>query len=575
MSRPARTGGAMLAGMLTLAERLRSLDDSAAERVVDASKRVRNWSKRPTMRQLRRSATDQHERSAMIDDRDNDETRLQIDQRVGCVAVTLVEAVTPSTLARFQRAREALPIERRRTAVANREGGSRTRGGGWTSLGYLRPTGKWVMGGPGSGTDPTLPSCVDAVHLTLHHVAASVDVLVATFVLVDDAGDLSEELRTDYRTFAEDFRIRARGFARVTCHLPWARPNIGYGYSFVPAAEAKARAVDKRLDELATSCRQWLDRALPGRFALEVQEERPAVFVLVADGLTPYSEEAGPLSPIGARPHARDVWTSLASDGWYGSFGSGIGPRRSRVTWLARRDALPGTRDSRSDEEARQNWHVGARFHEEQGPLFSWWGLWRLLNAYEKSLAKYRDTSGASARRLARPVKQARELDRLLTTDGMEVATVCYDVKQDLPSVDYLRALAPDYSELRPWPQERAPARLLDGLHRNLQTLADELPLRSEVVLANARASAELRQAVSNTRLQRVILAISTAALVIGLASYVNSSSTDSPSAPSPSSAPATPSVRPSAGPRPPLHESARGGSSVGPPRASHQPASR
>ena len=124
-------------------------------------------------------------------------------------------------------------------------------------------------------------------------------------------------------------------------------------------------------------------------------------------------------------------------------------------------------------------------------------------------------------------MKQARTLDRVLTTDGMDVATVCQDILRDLPDVERLRFNAPDYVEVYDHRPGDGKPQLLNGLHRSLQQLATEVPARSEVVLANARASAELRQAMSNTRLQRIILTVSAAALLIAAFGLYDAGSSD------------------------------------------------
>jgi hypothetical protein len=537
------------AAVASLNQRLLALDNWALAAPQRTRERLRSWRARPTVRQQLREACESDDFWVERDARLNDETRLPDDQRVGCVGLMLVEAVTPSTLAMFKRRRAELPIKRDTEDGSRTQDASRTRGGSWTNLGLLRRPGEFILHSSRAGHDPSLPEFVTGVHIGLHQVGASVGMLVATFVFSDDAGDLSQLMRADYATSNINIRVSARGVGRFTRRLPWARPLIGIGYRIVDASDAKSRAVDVQLEEWRATCRQWLTRTLPGRFALEPGDAMPSVTMLVTDGVTPYDESAPQLRPLGLQGPRFGVWTSPEERGWSGSLERMAGERHSKTLWAARRDELPGSRDSNTDEDARRNWIVGYRFHEAHARLFSLWGLWRLLHVYESSLATYRDSAAVGARRRARPIKQARALDRLLTTDGMDAATVCHDITQELEDVRYLRHAAPEYIETHDWLPQKPPPQLLDGLHRNLQYLAQRLPQRFEVVLANARASAELRQAMSNTRLQRWILPVSAVALIIAIYGLLDGGSGDGTPLerfPSPSS---TATVRPKVAP--------------------------
>lgn len=176
--------------MPSVAQHLRSLDDRAAAKVGRVLHGLRSWSKRPTMReQLREAHEPRREFWGPRDAAANRETRPPESERVGCAGIVLVEAVTPSALANFERHRADLPLQSRQASRDGSHDSSRTRAGGWTSLGYLRLPGKFILDAARAGHDPTLPPFVDAVHLTLHHVVPSVDIGVARRVGSSRAGD--------------------------------------------------------------------------------------------------------------------------------------------------------------------------------------------------------------------------------------------------------------------------------------------------------------------------------------------------------------------------------------------------
>ncbi len=67
----------------------------------------------------------------------------------------------------------------------------------------------------------------------------------------------------------------------------------------------------------------------------------------------------------------------------------------------------------------------------------------------------------------------------------------------------------------------REPEQFVPALCQRIRDQALRLASDTEKTIGNVRASAELRQAVANTRLQRMILLLSLAAIIIAVVSLV------------------------------------------------------
>jgi hypothetical protein len=161
--------------------------------------RYRKWRRRDSIGELRRMASTQQIRWRKYDQRDNDATRLPADEKVHLGGLVLAEAFTPSTASNLRKALEEFPAsneEKQEWLKSLADGRRANGGGGWSSLGVIRRSGTFGIG----SSDPTLPEAVDAVWLHMHFLMPSLTMIVGTFTIKDEEGDLSPLLRADYET---------------------------------------------------------------------------------------------------------------------------------------------------------------------------------------------------------------------------------------------------------------------------------------------------------------------------------------------------------------------------------------
>jgi hypothetical protein len=184
------------------------------------------WHQRPTIRTLRRRAVEERRFTERWDRRDNEETRLPTTEAVHLGGLVLTEAFTPSSVSGLYRSLEELPIDRpdlKREWLTELTRSRRGETGGWRNLGAVRRPGSFLMGD--GFTDAALPEGVDAVWLHLSYITPSLALLVATFTITEEAGDLSGLLRKDFRTIHRDVHVGVLGRgAALRQKCPWARP---------------------------------------------------------------------------------------------------------------------------------------------------------------------------------------------------------------------------------------------------------------------------------------------------------------------------------------------------------------
>jgi hypothetical protein len=136
------------------------------------------------------------------------------------------------------------------TALTNsRRGGL----GGWQDLGVVRRPGDFIVGE--GYCDPQITG-VEAVWLYLHYIAPSLAVIVATFTLTEEAGDLSALLREDYQTRL--LAISPSASVRIKEKLRRARPGGFKLFRKVSRVEDQKRQVcDTHIRRYEQECGQW------------------------------------------------------------------------------------------------------------------------------------------------------------------------------------------------------------------------------------------------------------------------------------------------------------------------------
>lgn len=123
-------------------------------------------------------------------------------------------------------------------------------------------------------------------------------------------------------------------------------------------------------------------------------------------------------------------------------------------------------------------------------------------------------------------MQEALRLDQYLIGDGLDSATITADIHLLTDDLAQFRWNVPEYSEdLEDYPPQlrgkREPREFVPALCNWLRDQANRLSEDTATTTGNIRASAELRQAISNTRLQRTTLLLSLAATVIAIISLL------------------------------------------------------
>lgn len=211
-----------------------------------------------------------------------------------------------------------------------------------------------------------------------------------------------------------------------------------------------------------------------------------------------------------------DVWRSGSPAVWRIGF-----PRNGfRAVAAARRGAITMPNDEPAD--AAPPAHVADVFDDTQGPIVGVWATSCLVTAYQQSLATIRDRA-STRNRTNRPVKQARELDAHISSDGFDIAAVTADIAHSTDEISPTFGIfAPSYEiQTDHLPERMRPKEALQGAvsiqRAHLRASAARLALDAERTIAGVGASANLRQTISNTRLQRWIVMLAVLALIVAI----------------------------------------------------------
>ncbi len=204
------------------------------------------------------------------------------------------------------------------------------------------------------------------------------------------------------------------------------------------------------------------------------------------------------------------------------------GARRDEYSFTAiaaarRRDAA---QPRKGDADSQTTWYLTQRYASQQSVLVARWATTCLLQLYAEGLAELRDRAGRPPRRARRRriVREARELDKYLIGDGLDASTVTADLEDFTKSLPRFGVGVPQYTEdLTSYPEsvrpKRDPAELIPALRDNLKTQAGQLQRDMAATTAGIRASAELRQAVASTIVQRRLELLTVIGIVIAIIS--------------------------------------------------------
>jgi hypothetical protein len=192
---------------------------------------------------------------------------------------------------------------------------------------------------------------------------------------------------------------------------------------------------------------------------------------------------------------------------------------------VAKRSEAADGKDA-GPEDSESNWYLTQALTHGGTSLASRYALWALLALYADELAALRDKAGQGQHR-RHPVREGRALDEYLVKDGLDSATVTADAISFTEDLEIFRWGVPEFTEKRdhlPGKAREAPAgELVPNLCKGIQRQATRLAGDTRNTTENIKASADLRQALSNTRLQRLTMFLSGSAVVIAVVTYLSS----------------------------------------------------
>lgn len=520
----------------------------------------KKWIARPTIRNLKKehSPTKSRDLWRRNDDKENARHRLPPNEQVNIGGFTLVEAFPPSNVSQLYSAISKLPGRssetKRNLLVRIEESRSATGRAGWESLGYVRHPGASMFSD--GFYDPELPKEVSAVWLRLYYFIPSTVILVATFTLEEEAGDLSEILRKDYSTELRNERTKISGsFTRIRSQIPWAKPKrFSTSHSFYTPQFQKIDACEDAISTIEEGCWRWISKRFPGRFSTEPSKYRPSLRILFTKDSEPFESNQQALSLIGLG-FSTNQWRSPEVPGWSISFDNwrAHSYRPFQAVAAARRSTASAKEEPANDSTSV--WALTQDFHDYQSSLAARWAMSCLLSVYSYRLGRLRDRS-ATRRRIDRPVRQARALDQFLLGDGLDAATVASEMKTFAASEKSFRYDVIEYVEVSNLPGDPTPTRaqaprrksrfiktlLLAAPRKNKKgdnasaakgarkareltlTIRNILTDQSErliddmhIATTNIGASAGLRQAIANTRMQRAVVLLAIIATASGV----------------------------------------------------------
>jgi hypothetical protein len=258
--------------------------------------------------------------------------------------------------------------------------------------------------------DAALPESVEAVWLHLSYATPSLALLVATFTITEEAGDLSALLRQDYQTTPLDVRVRVYGRgAALREKCPWARPvRHGLWYTISRAEDQKRLACEAVIRRHERACSRWFADRFPGTFAAK-PNSRPVMRLMFTREQVPFKEQKAWLRPVGLSNNI-EVWRSTETElsGW--ALVLNRWPYRDEqhiVTVAARRRDV--AREPVEGESGESNWYLSQRFADYQAPLAARYAITSLLSLYSDGLGDLRDRAGGRPK-LRRPVQEALKL---------------------------------------------------------------------------------------------------------------------------------------------------------------------
>jgi hypothetical protein len=464
---------------------------------------------RPSLRSLQQQVRSSE---SEVDKPENDRTRLPGSEEIHLGGLVLAEVFPPSYASALRDAVGGFPIAREKKAELAAwliKGRSSSGVSGHMHLATVRRG---------------CPRNVDVVSIDLYFLQPSFTILIVAFAIVDDAGDLSKVLRSDYASNGRVSVIGPLGWARS--RIPWSRPakNLIVLPDWQPSRR-KRQALEVIIRNHEVSCWDWLADKFPGRFCHEDPALRPSFRVLTTKESSPYVDDDKWLNPPDLRFRS-DLWKPTTSENWFLQVSDW--PRNLQTTATAATRRLPRDANSGQDTGLCSPQQMALQFASGHSSVVARWATSCLLSLYADELAALRDHAGRHPQRRLprRHVRAALDLDRYLIGDGLDAATVASDVASFAENTQNFATDLRAYPEyLDPFPESaraaNPPREMMAWIREGLQERAEILVRDTSAATGNIRASAELRQAIANTRLQRVVVPLTFLTLVAAVITLI------------------------------------------------------
>ena len=496
-------------------------DDQVHGHPIDPASLLADWWRRQSVRQLRARAKMFEQAGRGMSD-DSFDGPLPPNEAVHLGGLVLVEAFTPSSASSLRKALAKFDAETPASGNSNiiLERSRTSAGiGGLQNLGYVRPPGEFVL--PFGRTDEDIPDGVAAIWLKALYPSPSLSLVVATFIIGDHEGDLTDFFSGEGDLTSDAVGLHVKGrFGRIRQAIPWARPKSFFytGQQFID--QRREHSIRKYVETYETACCSWLSKRFPGHYQDAVSTNRPIANIFFTATQEPYHRASRSLNPVGlwqGKP-----WESTASTGWRcvdASFQS----NSRRIHFAARRSDIANSSES-DPSQSLSNWSLGAGFHESHTQHVVLWTIACLLKDYISSLARLRDRAGRG--RFGRPVRQSVDLERYLSTVGLDAATVAPEMKEFVEHSALHLLGGVDYESRARQPvgdDEHSSQLLSESSRRGIAFLANRVGQLSDWTTSTINVSAELKNSIANTRLQRAVLLLSVVATVIALVGLLKS----------------------------------------------------
>jgi hypothetical protein len=496
-------------------------------------------------RQLARELRTSQEFWRERDPEENERGRLPDGEEIHLAGVWVAELFLPSTVDQLTRGIQSLGWSRGRTRsdddLAEWVKSSRSRGGGWISLGLVSPPDSPHFM---SERLAELPPGVRAALPYLHSVSSAMTALVILFILDDDAATgLTPILRASYETRLEatpPWLGRSGAIMRLLKRIGWRlfrKWSLARSHSIHRPHDLRRTAAAQYLRERRQECTDWVGEHLPGAFSSGLAGfELPTAQLLTTEVAEPLSE---------AMDESREAYDATGLAGSYRSWRAD--------EWPAIRLALPDTffddssraltfacrrADSFDPKTAhipdQSDWSIAQYADDRIRGLLIRWAASMLLAEHRRRLATVRDLMGAGSQRHS-AVGNLKRARRLIAVEAVDVEVTAAEVKHLASNESLYRHDVLEPVEAYPIGRGGGgePVKLLESLRRRQIEEADELTEQLQILVGALASSSSITAAISSVRLQRLVLLLTAVSIAIATWAAVRAAGVDT-SEPSP-----------------------------------------